>query len=197
MLRAWSEEPEYQDSAGRPRVLLIEGPQATFESLARRFLPGVSLANVVAMICARADVAIRPRGRIALVGGVLVTLADSPHQVLAQAIRHIDQVLSTLSHNAAVASGVPGEGRTERVLLGVIPGAQFDALMRDLRPQIGAFLERIESAVAARREHAPVVGEEMTTVSVGVCVAREDNWQRAGLDAATCAKASGPTFKRR
>ncbi len=184
MLRAWSQEAGYLDQSGRPRVLSIAGPGATFQGLAERFLPGVALPAVVESLCAHADVAIRPGNRIALVGGVLVNLADSPDHVLAHGIRQIDQLLATLLHNAAARQGGVGEGRTERMLLGVITGAGFDDLMRELKPQIAAFLERIEGAVEPRRPKTTQELHEATAVSVGVYVSRDDDWERAGIDAA-------------
>jgi hypothetical protein len=39
LLTSWFEDVPYVDSVGAPRVLKIEGHGATFESLARRFLP--------------------------------------------------------------------------------------------------------------------------------------------------------------
>jgi hypothetical protein len=184
MLRAWSQEAEYLDQAGRPKLLFITGPGATLQSLAERFLPGVALPAVVESLCARADVAIRSGDRIALLGGVLVNFADSPDHVLAHGVRQIDQLLATLLHNVAARQGGVGEGRTERMFLGVITRADFDDLMRELRPQIGAFLERIESAVEPRRPKASQSLQEATAVSVGVYVSREDDWERAGIAAA-------------
>jgi hypothetical protein len=185
MLRAWSQEAGYVDQAGRARVLSIAGPGATFQSLAERFLPGVTLAAAVESLCARADVAIRPGNRIALLGGTLVNLADSPDHVLAHGIRQIDQLLATVLHNAATRRTGEGDGRTERMLLGVITRAEFDDLMRELRPQIAAFLERIESAVGPRRPKSSQALLDATAVSVGVYVSRDDDWERVGIDAAT------------
>jgi hypothetical protein len=165
-------------------VLSIAGPGATFQGLAERFLPGVALSAVVESLCARADVAIRPGDRIALLGGVLVNLADSPDHVLAHGIRQIDQLLATLLHNAATRRAGMGEGRTERMLLGVITRAEFDDLMQELRPQIAAFLERIQGAVEPRRPKPSQGLHEATAVSVGVYVSRDDDWERAGIDAA-------------
>ena len=192
VLRAWSQEAGYLDQSGRPRVLSIAGPGATFQCLAERFLPGVALSAVVESLCARADVAIRPGDRIALLGGVLVNLADSPDHVLAHGIRQIDQLLATLLHNAAIRRAGMGEGRTERMLLGVITRAEFDDLMQELRPQIAAFLERIQGAVEPRRPKPSQALHEATAVSVGVYVSRDDDWERVGIDAAAFVNPAPP-----
>src|SRR5579863_5134813 len=56
LMTSWSEEAPYVDSVGAPRVLKIEGNGATFESLSKRFLPGVPVANVVSLACRTANV---------------------------------------------------------------------------------------------------------------------------------------------
>ena len=55
----------------------IEGNGATFESLAKRFLPGVPLADVVALACRTANVGTLPGGRIALYGDTMVNLSKN------------------------------------------------------------------------------------------------------------------------
>ena len=74
LLTTWFEEAPYVDSVGAPRVLKIEGHGATFETLAKRFLPGVPLADVVALACRTANVGTLPGGRIALYGDAMVNL---------------------------------------------------------------------------------------------------------------------------
>ncbi len=197
VLRAWSREPDYLDQAGRPKVLSIFGPGATFQSLAERFVPGVSVPSVIESLCARSEVSIRAGDRIALVGGVLVNLADSPNHLLAHGIRQIDQLLATLLHNATTRQGGGGESRAERMWHGVITSAGFDDLMQELRPQIGAFLERIESAVEPRRPKTSQSLHEATAVSVGVYVSRQDDWERAGIDASALFSSSAQDPERR
>src|SRR5271163_886976 len=99
ILLEWSRKAPYLDSEGRPRVLSIAGPGATFESLARRFLPNVSLEEVVALACENSEVVTRPGNRIALLGSILVRLGDAREIYFAHAIRQIDQLLQTLLHN--------------------------------------------------------------------------------------------------
>jgi hypothetical protein len=192
MLCAWSEEPDYLDLSGRPRVLAISGPGATLERLATRFLPTVSLPEVLAMLTAHTEVAPRPGDRIALVGGVFVNVAGSADHVLAQGVRQIDQLLGTLLHNVATARGGAGEGRIERMLLGVITSAEFDDLMQEWRRHIGAFFARIQSDVQSRRPKADQSLNEATAISIGLYVSREDDWERVGVDAGAFVKGSLP-----
>jgi hypothetical protein len=183
LLLEWSRDAEYVDSGGKPRVLDIKGSGATFERLARRFLPKKPLTEVVAMVCATAEVTTRPGGKIALLGGILVSVAKSRENLLAHAVRQIDQLLETILHNSVVHTKGNGNGRLERMVLGVISRSTFNDLMRELRPQIDDLLQRVDSAVQPRQPKTPLALKDATAVSVSVCVAREDNWERAGIDA--------------
>ena len=80
-------------------MLAIAGPGATFEGLARRFLPDMPLTQVVSMACETAEVATRPGAKIALLGSILVKLVKSKEKYLAHAIRQTDQLLQTILHN--------------------------------------------------------------------------------------------------
>lgn len=190
ILRAWSQEAGYLDADGRPRVLSIAGSGWTFQSLASRYLPGAALPAVVESICARAEVAIRPNDRIALLGGDFVNLVDSSDHVLAHGVRQIDQLLGTLVHNASSRRGRSNEGRMERMLVKVVTRAGFEDLMQAMRPHIGALLEDIESIANSGRPRPDQSLDDATAVSVGVYVSRDDDWERAGIDATSFANRS-------
>jgi len=183
LLLVWSREAQYVDPDGRPRVLAIKGPGATFESLARRFLPKKALKDVVAMACATAEVATRPGGTIALLGSIMVNVAKSTEHLLAHAIRQIDQLLETILHNAIVNRQGLSNGHMERMVLGVISAKEFDGFMSELRPQIYDLLQRVDSSVEQRQPKSIRSIRGATAVSVGVYVSREDDWERAGIDA--------------
>ena len=183
LLLEWSRDGEYVDPDGKPRVLAIKGRGATFERLARRFLPKKPLTEVVAMACATAEVTTRPGGKIALLGGILVSVAQSRENLLAHAIRQIDQLLETVLHNHVVHTKGNGNGWLERMVLGVISRSEFNDLMRELKPQIDDLLQRVDSAVQPRQPKTLRALKNATAVSVAVCVAREDDWERAGIDA--------------
>jgi hypothetical protein len=183
LLLEWSRDAEYVDPDGKPRVLAIKGTGATFERLARRFLPKKPLKDVVAMACATAEVTTRPGGKIALLGSIMVNVAKSPDNLLAHAIRQIDQLLETILHNAIVNRKGRSNGHMERMVLGVISAKEFDGFMSELRPQIYDLLQRVDSSVQQRQPKSTQSLRSATAVSVGVYVAREDDWDRAGIDA--------------
>jgi hypothetical protein len=184
ILLEWSRKAPYLDSEGRPRVLSVAGPGATFEGLARRFLPNLSLQEVVALACENSEVITRPGNRIALVGSILVKLGDSRERYFAHAIRQIDQLLQTLLHNwHAQQSGVE-QSRMERVVIGVISRANFDAFMTELRPQIYDLLLRVDSSIERNQPRTSRGLPAATAVSVSVHVGQEDDLDRAGVDTA-------------
>ena len=182
LLLEWSQEPKYLDAKGNPRVLLVKGPGDTFEALARQFLPHMALADVVDMACATAGVSTRPGGKIALLGDIMVNINKTNTPPLAYAIRQIDQLLETNLHNAYLPPQQREKGRMQRVVTGVIPRAHYKRLMRDLRPQVADQLARADSLI---EQYQPRTARELKAaiaVSVGVYVAEETDWERAGID---------------
>jgi hypothetical protein len=182
ILLEWSRRAPYLDSEGKPRVLLISGPGATFESLARRFLPQLPLQEVVALACENSEVVTRPGNRIALLGSILVKLGDSRERYLAHAIRQIDQLLQTLLHNWRVRRGGAESGRMERAVIGVISRKNFKPFMDELRPQIYDLLLRVDSSVERNQPRSARGLREATAVSVSVYAGQEDDLERAGVD---------------
>ena len=204
ILLEWSRRAPYLDSDGKPRVLSIAGSGATFESLARRFLPHMPLKEVVALACEKSEVVIRPGNRIALLGSILVKLGDSREMYLAHAIRQIDQLLQTLLHNRRVVRNNPESGRMERVVIGVISRANFRPFMDELRPQIYDLLLGVDSSIERNQPKSARNMRDATAVSVSVYAGQEDDLERAGVDTSFVtlaerrpmpkkrAKASGP-----
>ena len=183
ILLEWSREAPYLDSEGKPRVLAIAGPGATFEGLARRFLPDMPLTQVVSMACETAEVATRPGAKIALLGSILVKLVKSKEKYLAHAVRQTDQLLQTILHNRGIEQKHFTNGRMERMVSGVISRAQFKAFMRELRPQIYDLLLGVDSSVQRYQPKSARALRGATAVSVGMYVSQDDDLERAGLDA--------------
>jgi Family of unknown function (DUF6502) len=197
LLLEWSREPEYLDPDGKPRVLAIEGSDATFENLVKRFLPHKPLSDVVAMACAAAEVTTRPGGRIALLGSIMVNVANSTENLLAHAIRQIDQLFETILHNAIVRRKGLSNGHMERMVTGVIDRAEFGNFMNELRPQIYDLLQRVDSSVRQRQPKSARSLRGAAAVSVGIYVSREEDWERAGIDAGPAVNSGRRTKRRR
>ena len=56
LLNHWRNDKRFQRPEGTPRVLSIRGKGATFENLARTFVPSVSLNELIPMVCENAEV---------------------------------------------------------------------------------------------------------------------------------------------
>jgi len=182
ILLEWSRKAPYLDAEGRPRVLSIAGPGATFESLVRRFLPSISLEEVVALACENSEVVTRPGNRIALLGSILVKLGDSREKYFAHAIRQIDQLLQTLLHNWHARRHSAEQARMERVVIGIISRANLNAFVAELRPQIYDLLLRVDSSIERNRPQTARSLRDATAVSVSVYVGQENDLDRAGVD---------------
>ena len=184
LIGEWSRAPEYQDADGQPRILKIKGAGATFQTLARRFLPHAPLQSVIDMARRSAEVELLARGRIALLGSVLVKTSIAPEVLLAHAIRHIDQILNTIFYNELQDSDTKpaAPGRMERMVVGLIAKERFKDFVAELRPQVFNLMSQIDTAVAQR---VPETIAEATAVVVGMYVAEESDWDRIGVDPST------------
>lgn len=183
ILDQWSRKASYLDADGKPRVLAIQGPGATFESLARRALPQLSLNEVVTLACELSEVSVRPGGKIALLGSVLVKVTHSADRHLAHLIRQLDQLLEASVHNRRMAlKGQPG-GRMERLVIGLLAKGKYPMLMKEVRPQIYDLLTRFDAYL---EKHGPRTAREIkgaSAVSMSVYVSEERDLERAGLGA--------------
>jgi hypothetical protein len=190
LLLEWSRAPEYLDRHGNPRVLLLEGTGHTFEALVKRFMPTKSISEAVAIARATTEISLRPGGKIALLGGILVKLTDTMENMLAHSIRHVDQLLATSIHNKRVHENEVDavEGRMERMVIGVILRERYPDLMTNLRPQIYDLLERVDSAVEQCQPASLQDLTRSTALGIGIYISQEDDWERAGIDPQTVIK---------
>jgi hypothetical protein len=190
LLLEWTRSPDYCDSAGQPSVLPLRGSGATFETLVKRFMSANTFEEALGMATATAEVLLRPGGKIALIGGVSVKLTHSAEHLLAHAIRHMDQLLTTITFNLqATREGTDHSlTRMERLVIGAIRQELFPDFMYRLRPQIYNLLQQMESTV---EEMQPTSAEELaqsSAVMIGVYVAQEADFDRAGIDPVLCLK---------
>lgn len=147
VLTGWYESPEYTDSEGRPRVLPVDGPEPSFETLVRSFsgdiYPAIILDELqrVGAVRRLKDGTLRAVSRRYTLGG-----ADPA------AIEHLGNtgrdVLATLEHNISA----PPESRLyeDSVISVALDRASIPLLRRLLSERGAAFLEDIDGWV---REH--------------------------------------------
>ncbi len=170
LMTTWLEELPYVDAAGKPKVLLIEGRGATFESLAKKFLPAKPLKEVVALACRMANVGTLPGGRIALYGDTMVSLVKNRESALAQTVLHIRQIMDTCFHNVQRAEEVTTPGRTERIVTHVISAAEFERFQRVIRPQLHDLCERVDRLLKSGAERTPRNTKARGAAGIGIYV---------------------------
>lgn len=143
LLTTWLEELPYIDEQGRPRVLPIRGRGATFESLARQFMPEKPLAEVIDLACRNASVGTLSGGRIAVHGDPMVDLAKSPEAALAQAIAHVTRIINTCRHNVEQKRLALGAGRFERMVAQLVTREQFEIFEKAIRPLLDNLCQQV------------------------------------------------------
>ncbi len=154
LLTSWFEEAPYVDSGGAPRVLKIAGRGATFETLAKKFLPGMPITDVVNLACRTANVGTLSGGRIALYGDTMVNLSRNPDGVLAQNILHVRQIFDTCLYNAHRDPDDDQPGRLERIVTHVLSTTEFEKFQGDARGQLHDLCERFDRLLKSAAERS-------------------------------------------
>ena len=142
LLTTWLQELPYVDATGRPKVLPIRGRGATFESLARQFLPERSVDEVVDLARQVGTVDTLSGERIAVYGDPMINIAENPEATLAQAIQHITNIIQTVDFNAKRGRRRDRSiGRFERLVYEQLTAKQFEIFRKSIRPQLDALCE--------------------------------------------------------
>lgn len=170
LLTTWFEDTPYVDSVGAPRVLKIEGQGATFESLARRFLPGLPVADVVALACHNANVGTLPGGRIALYGDAMVNLSKNRDGVLAQNILHVRQIFDTCLYNACRDPDDDKPGRQERIVTHLLSTMEFAKFQGEVRGQLHDLCERFDRLLKSAAERSTRQKQPRGQAGIGIYV---------------------------
>lgn len=170
LISTWREDAPYVDKVGKPRVLDIEGPGATFASLVRKFLPAKSVAEVVALACRTASVGTLAGGRIALYGDTLVDLSRNREGALAQTICHITRIVDTCLHNVRRADDDAVVGRLERLVNQEISAEDFEKFQRTIRPQLHDMCERVDWLLQSNTQKGSLKGKKVAAAGMGIYV---------------------------
>jgi hypothetical protein len=168
----------YVDAAGKPKVLDIQGRGATFESLARQFLPQKPLADVVELACGNASVGTLPGGRIALFGDTMVDVSKNREVALAQTILHIRQIFETCLHNVQTARDDVALGRLERIVDHVISAEDFEKFQKAIRPQLHDLCERVDRLLKSSAKKSPKGQQKRGSAGIGLYVYYDGEMKR-------------------
>jgi hypothetical protein len=183
LISAWLEEMPYVDEAGKPKVLHIQGRGATFESLARQFLPQKPLADVVALACGNANVGTLPGGRIALFGDTMVDVSKNREVAMAQTILHIKQIFETCLHNVQTARDDAALGRLERIVDHVISEEDFEKFQQAIRPQLHDLCERVDRLLRSSAKRPAKAKKKMGSAGIGLYVYYDGEMKHVSNDA--------------
>ena len=191
----WANDRGYVEVGGRARTLAISGDEPSFESLARRFMPDVSLEEALALAHRYAEVTIRPGSKIALTGSLLINLSRSATTSLASAVRHADYIFNTVRENLRRSNEVSTTKKLERSLTVAIPKARYDDAVRRLRPLLSDLFEQTLAVLMRDSQHRP--SNDSTVLILGAYLARQDDFDRTGYPKPPAADGVSPPSRKR
>jgi hypothetical protein len=170
MLSSWRRDKRYREPDGTPRVLPIHGKGATLETLARKFVPTMSVSDVVTAITRHGEAAAYRGDKVALVGASMLLAPKTAEVTLASLVTLVRRVASTVLLNASQPEGRKRTGRFERQVNGVLSERQFDQYIRVMRTQLQDFCDRAEAGL----ELADRKGRKGKPCGIGIFVYRDD-----------------------
>jgi hypothetical protein len=168
LIAAWHSDTAFLDFGGNPRVLAIEGSGITFATLARRFLPGMSVPDAVNFACRAAEVGTLQGGKVALFGSTLVNISKHPESALAQYIYHIACLSRTSLDNYRVGRVEGSEGRIERIIRRIISIDDFELFQKQIRPQIQDLCEKVDGMLQPLEKRAARLRSNKFAVGMGI-----------------------------
>jgi len=171
LLTSWRRDRCYVDSAGLPRVLPIRGKGATLETLARKFVPEMSVAEVLTAITRHGEATLYRGDKVALVGASALVAPKTAEMTLALLVNRIRRVSKTTLYNASLPEGSKGQGRFERHVTGVLSEREFNEYARVMRTQLQDLCDRAESGLELAADKK---GRKRKTCGIGIFVFRDD-----------------------
>jgi len=171
LLSSWRRDRRYVDAAGSPRVLPINGKGASLETLARKFVPEMSVSEVLAAITRHGEATAYRGDKVALVGGSVVLTPKTAEMMLALLVTRIRRVSQTLLLNASLPEGSKGLGRFEREVHGVLSEREFKEYARIMRTQLQDLLDRAESGLDLAADKK---GRKRKACGIGIFIYRDD-----------------------
>jgi hypothetical protein len=171
LLSSWRRDRRYVDSDGSPRVLPINGKGASLESLARKFVPEMSVSEVLTAITRHGEATTYRGDKVALVGASVLLTPKTPEMTLALLVNRIRRVSKTLLHNVSLPEGSKGHGRFERHVFGVLSEREFTEYARVMRTQLQDLCDRAESGLELAADKK---GRKRKACGIGIFVFRDD-----------------------
>lgn len=174
LLNHWRNDKRYRRAEGSPRVLQIRGRGATFETLARTFVPTMRLNALVDLVCENAEVTRLNGGKIALVGSPVMMTPKTCEITLAALGSRLRRLTGTIVHNAALPAKMKSNGRFERIVTGELTEREFREFAQTVRQPMQDLCDRVDAGlrqppILSRRARA-----QERLCGVGLYVYRDD-----------------------
>ena len=175
ILARWRFDKRYLRPDGSPRVLSIKGKGATFETLARPFVPTLPVEEVVEMICENAEVTRLKGDKIALIGSPVMISPKTPEITVASLISRFRRLAETTVHNAAIPANVKGTGRFERLVTGVLTDKEFRVFSQSVRQQLQDLCDRVDAGMKQPGPRSKGRAKKGKSCGIGLYVFRDDD----------------------
>ena len=170
LLNHWRNDQRYQRAEGTPRVLSIRGKGATFETLARTFVPNVKFSELIDTVCENAEVTRLRGGKIALVGSPVMMTPKTLEITLASLALRLRRLTGTVVHNASLPAKDKSNGRFERIVTGEMTEREFRDFSQSGRQPMQDLCDRVDAGIRQPKPARSARG----SCGVGLYVYRDD-----------------------
>jgi hypothetical protein len=172
LLNRWRSDKRFQRPDGTPRVLSILGKGATFETLAREFVPELTVSEIADLVCANAEVTRLQGNKVALVGSPVMITPKSPEITLASLVLRIRRLAGNIVHNAFIPAKDPS-GLFERIVTGELSDREFRDFSQLIRQPMQDLCDRVDAGI--RQPTQSRKGRVRKTCGIGLYVFRDDH----------------------
>lgn len=147
LLNRWRNDKRYQQPDGTPKALSVRGNGATFQTLARLFVPQLKLNELADLVCENAEV-MRLKGRkLALIGSPVMMTPKTPETTLASLAVRLRRVSQTILHNASLPAKGNSTGRFERIVTGELNDREFREFAQQIRQPMQDLCDRVDAGI--------------------------------------------------
>jgi len=150
VLSMWRRDKRYITSDGSPRVIPIRGKGATLESLVRKCVPTMPLADALAYICSQGEVTRYKDDKVALLGSSAMITQKTPEMMLAWMLTQFRHIAETTVNNAAIPANVKGVGLFQRQVSGLLSEKAFTRYAQAIRPQLQELCSQMEAGLSLK-----------------------------------------------
>jgi len=171
LLSSWRRDRRYVQADGSPRVLPIKGKGASLETLGKKFVPDMSVQEVLTAVTRHGEATVYQGDSVALVGGSVLVTPKTAEMALALLVNRTRRMSKTVLHNVSLPEGSKGHGRFERQVFGVLSERGFQRYAQIMRSQLQDLCDRAESGLDLAADKK---GRKRKTCGIGIFVFRDD-----------------------